>query len=82
MAAEYDCMRVFANALTSLAARWQVVGILTAFGHSVPEFVPQDAIATRGAERCRDEHRMVDGEATANWERLDFCTYSQLLRRG
>ena len=69
MAAEYDCVRVFANALTPLAARWQVVGILTAFGRNVPESVPQGAIATRGAERCHDEHRMVGGEATANWER-------------
>jgi len=69
MAAEYDCMRVFANALTSLAARWQVVGILTAFGRTVPESVPRGAIATRGAERCRDGHRMVDGGAIASWER-------------
>jgi hypothetical protein len=31
-AAEYDCVRVFANALTQLAARWQIAQILTAFG--------------------------------------------------
>ncbi len=74
MAAEYDCMRVFANALTPLAARWQVVGILTAFGRTVPESVPRGAIATREVERCHDEHRMVDDVATANWERLDFCS--------
>jgi len=62
------------NALTQLAARWQVVGILTAFGHSVPEFVPQDAIATREVKRCHDEHRMVDDVATASRERWDFCS--------
>ena len=73
-AAEYDCVRVFANALTQLVAICRIVRTPTAFGRSVPEFVPQDAIATRGVERCHDEHRMVDDEASASRERLDFCS--------
>ncbi len=74
MAAEYDCVRVYTNALTQLAARWQIVRTPTAFGCSVLEFVWQGAIAMRGVERCHDEHRTVDDEATASWERWDFCS--------
>src|SRR5205823_15031919 len=58
----------------SIAARWRIGRTPTAFGRRIPESVPQGAIATRGARRCHDEHRMVDDEATANWERLDFCS--------
>jgi len=47
---------------------------LTGFGRRIPESVRRAANATRGAERCHDEDRMVDDEATANWERLDFCS--------
>ncbi len=74
MAAELIVCGFLPNALTQLAARWQIVRTLTAFARRIPESVPQGAIATRGAERCHDGHRMVGDEATASWERWDFCS--------